>query len=122
MYASDPVELASQLFGMLFGGGSLVAPERPTEPGRPAGGPAGRLDLNTGLLGTVGRGLWTRLQPYVLDSVAIWPSARIAAVRVFGSDHSASFVYLLRRGDQLLRSAEPVRVLRGWLPAEPELR
>jgi len=107
---------------MLFGGGSLLLPERPLRQVDESVARLAGLDLNTGFLGTVERGLWTQLQPYVLDSVAIWQSARVAAVRIVGSDNTASFVYLLRRGDQLLRSAHPVRDLRQWLPAEPELR
>lgn len=46
----------------------------------------------------------------------------MAAVRTFDSDHTSAFVYLLRRGEELLRSADPVSTLHGWLPAEPELR
>ena len=68
LYRCHPVELASQLFGMLFGGGSLLAP-------------SGRSTR------------WTSVRPG-----------------------------LLRRGEELLRSADPVRTLHGWLPAEPELR
>ena len=49
-------------------------------------------------------------------------TARVAAVRILGSDHTSSFVYLLRRDEELLRSADPVRTLSDWLPAEPDLR
>ena len=122
LYRCHPVELASQLFGMVFGGGSLLAPDRPLHTVDAAAARLAGLDLNTGFLGTVERSLWTQLQPYVLDSVAIWQSARVAAVRIVGSDNTASFVYLLRRGEELLRSADPLRTLHGWLPAEPELR
>ncbi len=122
LYRCHPVELASQLFGMLFGGGSLVAPERPLHQVDQCVARLAGLDLNTGLLGTVERSLWTQLQPYVLDTVAIWQSARVAAVRIVGSDHTGSFIYLLRRGERLLRSADPVTTLHGWLPADPELR
>jgi hypothetical protein len=107
---------------MLFGGGSLLLPERPLHQADEAAARLAGLDLNTGLLGSVDRGLWTQLQPYVLDSVAIWQSARVAAVRTVGSDHTSAFVYLLRRGEELLRSADPVSTLPGWLRAEPELR
>ena len=122
LYRCNPVDLASQLFGMLFGGGSLLLPERPLHQADEAAARLAGLDLNTGLLRSVDRGLWTQLQPYVLDSVAIWQSARVAAVRTIGSDHTSAFVYLLRRGEELLRAADPVGTLHGWLPAEPELR
>ncbi len=50
-------------------------------------------------------------------------TARVGSVvRIVGSDHTGSFIYLLRRGERLLRSADPVTTLHGWLPAEPELR
>ena len=80
------------------------------------------LELNTGLLGTASPTLWLQLQPYVLETVAIWVAARVAAIRASGGESSVSYVYLLRRGEQLLRSPDPHRALQGWLPGEPDLR
>ena len=80
------------------------------------------LTLDSGFLGLVSPTLWTQLQPYVLEVLAIWAAARVAATRVDGGDHTSTDVYLLRRGEQLLQSSDPVATLRGWLPGENDLR
>lgn len=80
------------------------------------------LELHSGLLGTASSTLWLQLQPYVLETVAVWLAARVAAVRGSGGESSISHVYLLRRGEQLVRSPDPYRTLLGWLPGETDLR
>ena len=122
LYATDPVELATRLFWALFGASSLMHPQRPLRDLDKAVAVVAGLDLSPGMLGMVNSTMWMQLQPYVLDTVAIWTTARVAATRASGGENSPTYVYLLRRGEQLLRSADPVTTLRGWLPAEPDLR
>jgi hypothetical protein len=106
----------------LFAGGSVVHPERPLRTLDADLAWLAGLELGSGLLGTMRSALWLQLQPYVLETVAIWTTARVAGVRTSGGEGVPSYVYLLRRGEQLLGSVDPVATLRGWLPAEPDLR
>ena len=71
--------------------------------------------MNTGLLGTTDRNTWQLLQPYVLESVALWEQARVASTRTVGGDHARMICCLLKRGEQVLGSADPLRTMHGLL-------
>jgi hypothetical protein len=51
----------------------------------------------------------------VLESVCLWEQARVGAVRTTGGDHASSIVSLLRRGENVLGSADPVRTVHELL-------
>lgn len=69
----------------------------------------------TGLLGTTDRTTWQLLQPYVLETVCLWEQARVAATRTVGGDHARMICCLLRRGERVLGSTNPLRTMRGLL-------
>lgn len=71
--------------------------------------------MNTGLLGTTDRNTWQLLQPYVLESVALWERARVASTRTVGGDHARTICCLLKRGEKVLGSADPLRTMRELL-------
>lgn len=106
------------MFWALFGRATLAQPVQRSlrELDEVVAGAAG---VELGLFDST---VWQQLQCYVLEIVAIWSTARVAGVRASGGEHSRTYVYLLRRGEQLLGAADPVATLRSWLPAEPSLR
>ena len=71
--------------------------------------------LNTGLLGTADRTTWQLLQPYVLETVVLWEQARVAATRTVGGDHARMICCLLKRGEHVLGSPDPLRTMRELL-------
>lgn len=99
----------------VFAGATVGAPVRPVERADEVVAWSAGVNLNTGLLGTVDRNTWQLLQPYVLESVVLWQQARVAALRTTGGDHTATILSLLKRGETLLGSSDPVRTLRELL-------
>lgn len=71
--------------------------------------------MNTGLLGTTDRTTWQLLQPYVLESVCLWEQARVASTRTIGGDHARTTCCLLRRGERVLGSTDPLQTMRELL-------
>jgi len=111
----------------VFAGADLSSPQRSlTDLDRHVGLLAG-LDVQVGLLG-VFDDTRVHIQPYVLETVLIWQQARVAAPRgaepEFGLSRQrwVDYLYLLRRGQQLLTMGDPVAGLHGWLPGGRELR
>ncbi len=107
--------MASVAFLNVFAGATVGAPVRD----------GGRVDevvawlagvpLNGGLLGTVDATTWQLLQPYVLESTCLWEQARIASTRTMGGDHARTICCLLKRGETVLGSADPLRTVRELL-------
>ncbi len=122
LYRSDPIELAALAFGHVFAGASVTSPRRDLHRVDEVLAWLAGVDINTGIFGTVGGVGYEQLQVYSLEVVAIWQRELLAATRVEGSDHTRISLYLLRRGERLLRAADPVAMLRGSEPGEPELR
>ena len=111
----------------VFAGVDLSSPQRHlSDVDRHVGILAG-LNVQVGLLGAFDD-TGVQLQPYVLETVLIWQQARVAAARgaepEFGLSRQrwVDYLYLLRRGQQLLTMGDPVAGLRGWLPGGRELR
>lgn len=111
MYACDPVELASITFVHVFAGTSLALPVRDLSRVDEITGWLAGVDMSSGLLGSLSRQTWEQLQPYTMESVCLWQQGRVAAARTTGSDHVHNAVVMLRRGEALLRSTDPVRTL-----------
>ena len=65
---------------------------------------------------------YEQIQAYSLESVTIWQRELVAATGVEGSDHVQVSIYLLRRGEELLRSEDPVAMLRGTPAGPTDLR
>lgn len=74
--------------------------------------------MNTGLLGTTDRTTWELLQPYVLETTCLWEQARVASTRTVGGDHARMFCCLLKRGETVLGSTDPLRTMRDLLGVE----
>ena len=75
----------------------------------------GGIPMSTGLLGTTDRSTWQLLQPYVLESVVLWEQARVASTRTVGGDHARMICCLLKRGERVLGSADPLGTMRELL-------
>lgn len=120
LYRSDPIELAALTFGQVFVDGTVASPRRDLDRVDQVIAWLAGVDINQGLFGMVGGLPYEQIQTYSLETVAIWQRELVAATRVEGSDHVRVSVYLLRRGEDLLRSADPVAMLRGTAPDPPE--
>ena len=113
--------MATIAFLNVFAGASVGAPVRD----------GGRVDevvawlagvpVNRGLLGTTDRATWELLQPYVLETTCLWEQARVASTRTVGGDHARMICCLLKRGENVLGSADPWRAMHDLL-AGVELR
>jgi hypothetical protein len=71
--------------------------------------------MSTGLLGTTDGTTWELLQPYVLETTCLWEQARVAATRTAGGDQARMFCCLLKRGEIVLGSADPLRTMHDLL-------
>jgi hypothetical protein len=109
------VEVATIAFLDVFAGATVGAPVRD----------GGRVDevvawlagvpTNRGLLGTTDRATWELLQPYVLETTCLWEQARVASSRTVGGDHARMVCCLLKRGERLLGSPDPLRTMHELL-------
>ncbi len=99
----------------MFAGATVGAPIRPTSRVDEVVAWLAGIPMGTGLLGTTDRTTWQLLQPYVLESVCLWEQARVASTRTTGSDHVSSLCCLLRRGENVLGSPDPLRTMRELL-------
>lgn len=121
LYRSDPIELAALTFAQVFVDGTVANPRRDLARVDQIIAWLAGIDINQGLFGMVGGLAYEQIQTYSLETVAIWQRELVAAIKVEGSDHVRVSVYLLRRGEELLRSADPVAMLRGTTPEPPGL-
>jgi hypothetical protein len=71
--------------------------------------------MNSGLLGTTDRTTWELLQPYVLETTCLWEQARVASTRTVGGDHARMFCCLLKRGENVLGSSDPLQTMHELL-------
>ena len=116
LFQTDAVELAAMSFGRTFVDASLADPLRELKLVDRAVAELGGVDLYRGLFGTAKLAIWERIQPYTLEVITVWQQARVAAQLTTAGQYGAAYVSLLRRGEQLLHAADPVAVLRGYLP------
>jgi len=121
LYQTDAVELAAMAFSRVFADATMVDPKRVMDQVDRAVADLGGVDLYSGLFGTAKSALWDRVQPYSLEVVLLWQQARVAARRTTPGQYGGAYVFLLRRGEQLLQASDPVGALRGFLPGS-ELR
>jgi len=115
LYRADAVELATATFLNVFAGATVGAPVRDGSRVDEIVAWLAGVPLNTGLLGTPDATTWQLLQPYVLETVCIWEQARVASTRTTGGDHARAFCCLLKRGEDVLGSSDPLRTLRALL-------
>lgn len=122
LYRSDPIELAALTFAQIFVDGTVANPRREFNRVDQVTAWLAGVDINQGLFGTVGGLAYEQIQSYSLETVSIWQRELVAATKVEGSDHVRVSLYLLRRGEELLRSEDPITMLRGTPPGPAELR
>ena len=122
LYRSDPIELAVLTFFQVFAGGTVARPRRDFARVEQVTARLAGIDINQGLFGMVGGLSYEQIQAYSLESVTIWQRELVAATGVEGSDHVQVSIYLLRRGEELLRSEDPVAMLRGTPAGPTDLR
>jgi hypothetical protein len=109
------VEVATETFLHVFAGATVGAPIREGSRVDEVLGWLAGIPLNAGLLGTPDQHTWHLLQPYVLETIALWEQARIASTRTTGGDHVRVFCCLLKRGENVLGSSAPHRTVRELL-------
>ncbi len=107
--------MAAVAFTNVFAGATVDAPVRESHRIDEVVAWMAGISLATGLLGTVDGATWQLLQPYVLESVCLWEQARSASTRTPGGDRARVICCLLRRGEGVLGSSDPVRTLRELL-------
>ncbi len=121
---ANPVELAAAVFVDLFNGASLDDPIRPGTrleqsffrlAGRVSSG--GSLTRAASWLGLTMSGS-PKLQPFVVETLALWQFTRVAASRPAGGQ-AATVLVMMRRGEDLLRAEHPVGFLRDLLMNGP---
>jgi hypothetical protein len=115
LYRADAVEVATATFVNVFAGATVGAPVREASRVDEVVAWLAGINLNTGLLGTTDRTTWELLQPYVLETVCLWEQARVASTRTLGGDHARTVCCLLKRGEGVLGSPDPVRTVRDLL-------
>lgn len=115
LYRADAVEVATETFLHVFAGATVGAPIREGSKVDEVVAWLAGMPLNTGLLGTAEVHTWQLLQPYVLESLALWQQARVASTRTAGGDHAGVFCCLLKRGEDVLGSPDPHRTMRELL-------
>jgi hypothetical protein len=109
------VDLAVATFLGVFAGATVGAPVRDAHRIDEVLAWLAGVPMSTGLLGTTDRTTWELLQPYVLETVCLWEQARVASTRTVGGDHARTVCCLLRRGENVLGSADPQRTMRELL-------
>jgi hypothetical protein len=115
LYRADAVGLATEVFLQVFAGATVGAPVRDGARVDEIVAWLAGVPLNTGLLGTADLHTWQLLQPYVLETVCLWEQARVASTRTTAGDHTRTFCCLLKRGENVLGSADPQRTMRELL-------
>lgn len=116
LYQTDAVDLAARAFRRVFAGATMADPMRELDKVDRAIAKLGGVDVYSGLFGTAKTELWHQVQPYTLEVVLVWEQARVAARRTTAGQYGVAYVYLLRRGEQLLQATDPVSALQGYLP------
>lgn len=116
LYQMDAVELAARAFSRTFVGATLGDSKRTLDKVDRSVADIGGVDLYSGLFGTAKTALWEQIQPYSLEVVILWQQARVAARRTTPGQYGAAYIFLLRRGEQLLQATDPVSALQGYLP------
>ncbi|SDU94401.1 hypothetical protein SAMN04488544_2355 [Microlunatus sagamiharensis] len=115
LYRADAVEVATTTFLHVFAAATVGNPVREGSKVDEIVAWLAGVPLNTGLLGTADLHTWQLLQPYVLETTCLWEQARVASWRTVGSDHMRVFCCLLKRGENVLGSADPYRTMRELL-------
>ena len=115
LYRADAVGLGADVFLQVFVGASVGAPVRNgARVDEVVAWPAG-VPLSTGPLGTADLHSWQLLQPNVLETVCVWEQGSVASTRTTGGDHARTLCCLLKRGEHVLGSADPQRMMRELL-------
>lgn len=107
--------MATATFVSVFAGASVGAPVRDGFRVDEVVAWLAGVPLSTGFLGTADQHTWQLLQPYVLETVALWEQARVASTRTTGGDHARMICCLLKRGEHVLGSPDPLRTMRELL-------
>lgn len=109
------MEVATVAFVNVFAGATVGAPVRAGDRVDEVLAWMAGVGMNSGLLGTTDRTTWELLQPYVLETTCLWEQARVASTRTIGGDQARMICCLLKRGERVLGSSDPLRTMRDLL-------